>query len=110
MACKLIIKEEAVVDTVEAYLYYEGKTTGLGEKFLKSLQARYDQISHNPGHYSFIDKRKKLRDVKIKRFPYVVIYDFNGNEVTVYSVHNSHKKPKQFSVVAQFENLIVSKV
>ncbi len=73
MAYKLIVKEEALADMLEAYLYYDGKSDGLGEKFMRSLQERYDLISLNPEHYGFTDAQKKLRDVKLNGFPYVVI-------------------------------------
>jgi len=75
------VKEAAIADTLEAYLYYESKSDGLGEKFITSLQNAYDQISLNPKQYSFIDKRKKLRDVKLNGFPYVVIYDVDGKKL-----------------------------
>ncbi len=96
MAYKLIIKDEALADTLEAYLYYEDKSDGLGEKFMKSLQNRYDQISLNPEQYSFTDNRKTLRDIKLKGFPYVVIYDVVGKKVTVYAVHNCYKNRKYY--------------
>ncbi len=92
MAYNLVVKEEALSDTLEAFLYYEDKSEGLGERFMTALQMRYDQISQNPEHYSFTDKRKVLRDVKLKGFPYVVIYDVVANNITVYVVHNSHKR------------------
>ncbi len=94
MAYKVIIKEEAQNDTLEAYLYYEEKQQGLGERFLTELYTRYTQIAQNPQHYSYIsaDKEKSFRDVQVKGFPYVVIYDFTEKEVTVYAVHNCYKK------------------
>jgi len=94
VAYKLIIKEEAAADALTAFLYYEGKSSGLGEKFIIALQERFRQLSVNPQHYSFIDKRKKLRDVKLNGFPYVVIYDIDEENVVVYLVHNSYKKAR----------------
>ena len=88
MAYNLIVKEEALADTLEAYLYYEDKLEGLGAKFLKSLQNSYDHISLHPQFYSFTDNRNQLRDIKLKGFPYVVIFDFTETDVTVYVVHN----------------------
>lgn len=98
MAYRIIVKEEAIADTLEAYLYYEDKSPGLGGKFIKALQDRYDQLSSNPQHYSFTDSRKILRDVKLKGFPYLIIYDIASEYVTVYVIHNSYKKPKLVSV------------
>ncbi len=98
MLYNLIIKEEAHYDTIEAYLYYEERRDGLGEKFLNALNQRYEEIVQNPQFYSFIsaDKQRIFRDVKIKGFPYVVIYEFTENEVTVYAVHNCSKYRKDY--------------
>jgi hypothetical protein len=74
MAYKLIIKEGARLDADSAYSYYEGQQTGLGERFLSSLQERFTAISHHPNYYSYIDKRKLLRDIAVPHFPYVIVF------------------------------------
>ena len=91
MAFDLIIKDKAIEETTEAYLYYESRLDGLGERFLRSLQERYDQIALNPHYFSFVDNTNALRDVKVEDFPFVVIYDVQDSIVTVYSVHNTYK-------------------
>ena len=93
MTYTLVIKEEAFPDALEAYLYYEDKQVGLGERFLIELNVRYQQIEKNPQHYGFIsaDVEKTLRSVRLKTFPYIVIYDFSDHTVIVYAVHNYHK-------------------
>ncbi len=95
MAYDLIIKEEALADTIAAYLYYEGITNGLGNKFLTSLQSTYDKLAKTPESYSYTDNRKILRDAKLKGFPYLVIYSVSENSVIVYVIHNSHEEPKR---------------
>jgi mRNA-degrading endonuclease RelE of RelBE toxin-antitoxin system len=98
MPFNIIIKEEALSEALEAYLYYEEQQEGLGDNFVRTLLHCYEQITQNPQYYSYIStkKVKTLRDVKIKGFPYVVIFDFVDSEVTVFSVHNSYKAPKKF--------------
>ncbi len=95
MAYTLVVNEEAQDDALEAYLYYEDRLAGLGERFLKELTLRYQLITENPQHYSYLheDKEKTLRRVKIKHFPFLVVYDFTETEVIVYTVHNCYKKP-----------------
>ena len=77
MSFTVIVKEEAHQDTIEAYNYYEKKVAGLGVRFLEALQQRYSEISENPTFYSYIDEdpMKILRDVKLKKFPFVVVYE-----------------------------------
>lgn len=87
------IKDEARLDALEAFLYYEEKKDGLGEEFLEVLTKQYEDLSRNPQYYSFVysDREKTLRDVKPDRFPYVVMFDIDGSKVIVYSVHNTYR-------------------
>lgn len=44
----LEIKEEANLEIIDAYLYYESKQLGLGEIFLEQLDLYFDRITENP--------------------------------------------------------------
>ena len=75
MPYKIIIREEAHVDTQEAFDYYEKIRVGMSEEFLIELIKRYDMLAIQPGNYSFINEQKDkiLRDVVVNRFPYVIV-------------------------------------
>lgn len=96
MSFTVIVKQEAHQDIIEAFNYYKEKSPGLGERFLQSLQQRYNDLSENPNFYSYIeeDNLNVLRDVKIKRFPFVVVYEIIKEEVIIYAVHNTYKHPR----------------
>lgn len=97
MPYRLVIKQGAVWDTQAAYDYYERQKPGLGERFLEHLIARYDDLSTDPQNYSFLsgDKREILRDVKLRTFPFVVIFEISAtDEVVIYAVRNTHRKPR----------------
>lgn len=34
-----------------------------------------------------------MRDVKLRHFPYLIVYEFNNDTVIVYSVFNGYKNP-----------------
>ncbi len=91
MKYSLEIKDEANLETIEAYLYYEGKRKGLGEEFLEHLDTYFDRIRANPKH--FPKKRKPYREAFIKRFPFLIIYEIEKNKVIVYSVFNTWQNP-----------------
>lgn len=97
MAYLLVIKEEAHLDIVAAYDYYEEKQQGLGERFLQALIKRYNDLMQHPANYSFIseDPQQILRDVKLEKFPYLIVYEISGNEVIVYAIHNAYQHPKK---------------
>lgn len=96
MLFTVIVKQEAHQDALDAYNYYEEKRAGLGERFLEALQHRYQQLAKQPTHFSYIDEDplKVLRDVRLEKFPYLVVYEIVGTEVVVYAVHNMHKHPR----------------
>jgi mRNA-degrading endonuclease RelE of RelBE toxin-antitoxin system len=96
MAYKVIIRDEADKDAQEAYDYYEQQQPCLGQEFLMALVERYDDLEKYPQNYGYIDTQleKILRDTKIRRFPYVIIFEISENtEVIVYAIHNTRKKP-----------------
>jgi len=95
MAYKIIIKEEARLDTAFAYEYYETMNEGLGESFLWELEKRYSDLSIHPFNYGFIDDQAIIRDVKIDRFPYVIVFEIIENSIVVFAVHNTYMHPKR---------------
>lgn len=97
MAHEVIIKQEAHNDISEAYNYYEDKQQGLGERFLNALIKRFDDLSQHPKHYSYIieDPLQVLRDVRLEKFPYLVIFEIIDMNVIIYAVHNTYKNPSK---------------
>jgi plasmid stabilization system protein ParE len=67
MPFTLVITEEAHLDILEAYQYYEEKQKDLGNRFLNALQNCYQSLAMHPEHYSYIneDYHRILRDVKL---------------------------------------------
>lgn len=80
----LEVKNEANLEIIEAYLYYEEKRIGLGEEFLAHLDTYFHRIKANPQH--FPQKREPYREAFLKRFPFLVIYEIVKNKVIIYSV------------------------
>lgn len=91
MKYHLIIKEEANREIIDSYLYYEAKSEGLGEKFLGNLDVYFDRIQKYPKHYQI--KRKPYREVFLKNFPFLIIYEIIENNIIVYAVFHSSRNP-----------------
>jgi len=91
MKYELEIKEEANQEIVTAYLYYEEKQEGLGERFLEHLKLYLDRVANYPEHYAV--KRSPYREAFIKKFPYLIVYEFTGKKVVVYAVFNTWQDP-----------------
>lgn len=84
------IKEEAELEALEAFLYYEEKLEGLGNKFLFQVEKYIKQICQNPLHFPL---KNGYRQAFIKKFPYLIIYEFYQETVVVYSIFNTYQNP-----------------
>ncbi|WP_103072701.1 type II toxin-antitoxin system RelE/ParE family toxin [Aquimarina sediminis] len=93
MKYELEIKEEANLEMIKAYLYYEEQQIGLGERFFKHLDTYIDRIQTNPEHYP--SKRPPYREAWIKKYPYLIIYEIIEKKVIIYSVFNTWQHPKK---------------
>lgn len=94
MQYELLISAIAFSETDDAYTYYESQSPGLGDGFLKSLDDIYYKLSHTPHYCSFINSAKDLRDIRVKKFPFVVIFQIVNDRVLVLRVFDSHRDPR----------------
>ncbi len=95
MAYSLIISEKAIADAITAINYYDSISMALGNRFAEELGEAYDKIAANPELYSYISSNPvdKLRDIKLRSFPYLVIYQVVSNDVYVNSIFNTSQDP-----------------
>lgn len=93
MSFDVYVLPEAEMEQTDAFNYYEEIKTGLGDEFLKELIVCFGKLSHNPQYYSFAGKSGILRDIKVKRFPFLVLFLISGSTVTVVSIRNTSRKP-----------------
>lgn len=91
MIYALKIREEASIEIVEAYKWYEDKKIGLGEDFLKELDKAFKMLKKKPE--IFQRKYRSFRSVRLGGFPFAVFYEIEVNAVVVYSVFHSSREP-----------------
>lgn len=73
----------------DAYIWYEKQREGLGEEFLKELDTFFNKIKTHPEHFSKI--KKSIRQVALKRFPYVIVFELINEEVVVFAVFHTKR-------------------
>ena len=95
MKYNLIVTTVAEEHILSACSYYEAQQSGLSERFLAELNTVYKKISSNPQLYSYISSNPndKFRDIKLYKFPVVVIYEIKENDIIVVAVFNTDRKP-----------------
>ena len=89
----IIFVPEIEDDLANIYKWYEDKSKGLGEDFLRIFYTKSVEISRNPLIYQkiFLDFRRAL----IRRFPYSIYYLIKQNYVVVYGVFHTSRDPKK---------------
>lgn len=76
---RLTLRPQAEVEIGEAAVWYEGCGAGLGNDFLRAIDAALAAIQRNPFQYQIISG--ELRRVGLRRFPYSLIYRCRDQEI-----------------------------
>jgi len=92
MASKLTIEPEALIEIENAIDWYESKQTGLGKDFYNYLDGYFKTLIEATALFP-IKRKPVFRELALKRFPYVIIYEYTKDQIFVYSVFNTHQNP-----------------
>lgn len=91
MSYKIRLMPLAALEIIEAYDWYEEQRENLGADFLNELDNFYESLYTNSLTYSFYDE--PVRNGKINRFPYNVVYEIIEGTIVIYSVFMSKQDP-----------------
>ena len=83
-------------DYDEAYEWYEDKQKGLGERFLRAVRKKIEEIALH--HEAYGSKGNiKFREAEVDIFPYLIVYKLNKRKKEIYisSIHHSKKHPRK---------------
>lgn len=90
---KVILERDAETELVDAALYYNEQQPGLGSDFLDRTDAAMDEIAADPLRFGFYRGSKRIRSVRLARFPYRLLFSVNSNKVSVVAVAHLHRQP-----------------
>jgi toxin ParE1/3/4 len=91
----LLVKEDAFLDLVEAFDWYEEKQIGLGTVFLDEVEKCYERIKRSPHQFSSYNNQ---RIALLPRFPYKIVFEIEENTIVVYAVYHHKRDPKTLSL------------
>lgn len=74
-----------------AYSYYESRQVGLGQRFARAFHDALKQVLDRPLAWAVLEPPYRLR--KLKRFPYGILYDVQGEAVVIVAVMHLHRRP-----------------
>lgn len=96
MTKKLQISKDAEFEILDAYLWYESKSKGLGKRFKAELNSHFQQIKKTPDLFPIVKTTIQLsiRKCVLKVFPFIVFYFCSETSINVIAVFHSSRKPK----------------
>jgi len=90
----VIFTPEADDDVTGSYDWYESQEPGLGEDFLRCIEACVSGIQRHPEMYpTSIDE---FRRAPIRRFPFEIFYELTADSITIYSVFHCSQDPQKW--------------
>ena len=92
MVFKIVISGLAESEIEETMEYYESRRKGLGKQFLEYFKGYLKILKTNPELFS-IKKPPFYRELPLKKFSFVIIYEIFQNEVVIYSVFYTSRNP-----------------
>ena len=95
MAYSFILRQEAVKEFTEAYVWYEEQQEGLGDQFRNEFQEKLELICNNPFHYK--KPYKRFHEALTHRFPFLIVYTVEEkvNQIVVIAIFHTSRNPKK---------------
>lgn len=91
---RLVIRAAAEADVLDAALWYEQRSPGLGAEFLRALDATLSDIATMPERYPLV--RGKARRALLRRFPYGVYFVVTPDLVGVIACMHARRDPRRW--------------
>ena len=79
------------VDVREAQKWYEDKKRGLGKAFFDEIEHALEVIESNPRLFQKISH--EIRIMRIKRFPYSIVYECIDKNVYILGIQHVKRHP-----------------
>ncbi len=92
---ELIFRPEAEAELLEAQVWYEARSPGLGFEFACAVEVAVESALRMPLAYPKIEG--EFRHILLRRFPYSIIYRPSESEVVVVSCFHHKRKPGSWS-------------
>ena len=93
MIYQIIVPESVYLELKEVSSYYESKQKDLGLRFVLSWETAMEHIKEAPLLYQ--KKNKRLRTIKLNKFPYLLVFEIIENKIYVFRLANAKRNPKK---------------
>ncbi len=79
----------------DAARYYEGRALGLGTDFLERVAVAVQDIRQHPERWPIA--RGSVRRRLVRRFPFALLYQMDGDEVVILAVMHLRRHPEYWT-------------
>jgi plasmid stabilization system protein ParE len=80
-------------DVRSGRLWYEEKSPGLGEEFLRVFYARAQELARNPMMHPKV--HREFRRCLLRRFPYAIYYQVEEDHVIIFGLFHCARDPRR---------------
>lgn len=96
MSYSILFHPLTEIDYNEAYEWYEDRSNGLGERFIKAVRSKINDTLLYPEAYGSKGNRK-FREAQVDFFPFLIIYKVNKKKKEIYiaAIHHAKKHPRK---------------
>jgi len=87
----VIVSSAAEIDAAEAFDWYESRSFGLGDRFLRSVRVTLTRIGDAPLAFQLV--RRATRRAQVTGFPYSVYFRELGDVIVVVAIFHGKRGP-----------------
>ena len=91
MTARVCFPSAAEEDLTAAFVWYEGQSTGLGERMLEQVQSLLHRLTESPRQFPVVKGR--YRRGLLHGFPYGVYFSEELDEIRIHAVLHLHRDP-----------------
>jgi plasmid stabilization system protein ParE len=94
MTVQIVVQPEAEADLDDAFRWYETRRNGLGHELMDEVHRAFVRIVEDPMRPRAL--HLDARRVRLRRFPYVVLYVVRETRIYVLAVLHERRNPRLF--------------
>lgn len=95
MPYPIILHEQAHLEYIDSYEWYELQQPGLGDRFKTNVEKCLAEISEHPEYFN--RRNGNYRVTKVKGFPYVIVFEFFKRKQVIHisAIYHGKRNPRK---------------
>ena len=90
---RLVVRAAAEADVLEAALWYEQRSPGLGAEFLRAVDVTLAEVARMPERLPAV--HREARRALLRRFPYAVFFVASSDLVSAVACMHARRDPRR---------------